>query len=183
MRPAPNAYEAILDAAETVVSEAGAAHLTLDAVAAKAGVSKGGLLYHFPTKEALIQAMLDRIVGGHEAFWKKKETELRNERASQIKSYILSTLSRDPKVGHRGVALLAGFAHNPKLLEPIRRYHRKVLAEVVSSNLGFERAAVVTLAANGLRLMEILSISPFDARQRKRVMEELLDLADKENLS
>ena len=43
--------QAILEAAERVVTEAGAAHLTLDAVAGKAGVSKGGLLYHFPSKK------------------------------------------------------------------------------------------------------------------------------------
>ena len=38
----------------------GAAHLTLDAVAERAGVSKGGLLYNFHTKELLLQAMVDR---------------------------------------------------------------------------------------------------------------------------
>ena len=38
----------------------GAVHLTLDAVAERAGVSKGGLLYHFPSKESLLQAMVDR---------------------------------------------------------------------------------------------------------------------------
>ena len=33
--------------------------LTLDAVAAQAGVSKGGLLYHFRSKRELLDAMLD----------------------------------------------------------------------------------------------------------------------------
>ena len=32
--------------------------LTLDAVAAEAGVSKGGLLYHFASKRELLDAML-----------------------------------------------------------------------------------------------------------------------------
>lgn len=46
----------ILQVACRLVRKLGASHLTLDAVAKEAGVSKGGLLYHFPTKEALIQA-------------------------------------------------------------------------------------------------------------------------------
>ena len=56
----PSSRETILDAAEAVVLADGAAHLTLDAVAERAGVSKGGLLYHFPSKEILLQAMVDR---------------------------------------------------------------------------------------------------------------------------
>src|SRR5690242_2095382 len=47
--PGP-ARDRILEAAERVVAEIGAARLTLDVVAQAAGVSKGGLLYHFPSK-------------------------------------------------------------------------------------------------------------------------------------
>ena len=39
----------------------GAAALTLDAVAAEAGVSKGGVLYHFGSKRALIDGLLDAL--------------------------------------------------------------------------------------------------------------------------
>ena len=46
------ARDRILEAAERVVAEVGAARLTLDVVAQAAGVSKGGLLYHFPSKRA-----------------------------------------------------------------------------------------------------------------------------------
>ena len=42
----------ILDAAEAVVMRDGVRNLTLDAVAQQSSISKGGLLYHFPTKEA-----------------------------------------------------------------------------------------------------------------------------------
>ena len=58
MSPRLKRYDTIIDAAEVVVAEVGAAHMTLDAVAGKAGISKGGLLYHFPTKEALLEAMI-----------------------------------------------------------------------------------------------------------------------------
>ena len=51
----------MLDAAEVVLTEQGAWRLTLDAVAEQAQVSKGGLLYHFPTKDALLQALVDRL--------------------------------------------------------------------------------------------------------------------------
>ncbi|HZB75928.1 MAG TPA: TetR family transcriptional regulator, partial [Solirubrobacteraceae bacterium] len=43
----PSRREALLDAAIRVIRRDGAQKLTLDAVAAEAGVSKGGILYHF----------------------------------------------------------------------------------------------------------------------------------------
>lgn len=51
--------EAILDAAASLVHEQGASCLTLDATCARAGMSKGGLLYHFRSKEDLLLALVD----------------------------------------------------------------------------------------------------------------------------
>ena len=51
----------LIDAFETLLVTAGSRAATLDAVAEAAGVSKGGLLYHFPSKDALVEGMLDRL--------------------------------------------------------------------------------------------------------------------------
>ena len=50
--------EKLFCAAVRVALEQGFGHVTLTSVAKRAGVSKGGLLYHFSTKRALIEAML-----------------------------------------------------------------------------------------------------------------------------
>ena len=52
----------ILDAAQRVASREGAGKLTLDKVACECGLSKGGLLYNYPNKEALLKSMLDRLL-------------------------------------------------------------------------------------------------------------------------
>jgi AcrR family transcriptional regulator len=57
----PGARDRVLDAYETLLIEDGPAAATLDAVAAAAGVSKGGLLYHFASKDALATGLLDRL--------------------------------------------------------------------------------------------------------------------------
>ena len=38
----------------------------MEATAAKAGVSKGGLLYHFASKEMLAQGVIDGLLRTHE---------------------------------------------------------------------------------------------------------------------
>ena len=51
----------ILDALEMLLLDEGSTKVTLESVAASAGVSKGGLLYHFNTKDAMIAAMVRRL--------------------------------------------------------------------------------------------------------------------------
>ncbi|MEV6274738.1 TetR/AcrR family transcriptional regulator [Nocardia sp. NPDC051832] len=51
----------ILDALETLLLEKGLAQVTLESVAAAAGVSKGGLLYHFKSKDALLAGLVLRL--------------------------------------------------------------------------------------------------------------------------
>ncbi|MBU8826345.1 TetR/AcrR family transcriptional regulator [Mycolicibacterium goodii] len=51
----------ILDAYEDLLAVEGERFATLEAVAARAGVSKGGLLYHFPSKDRLAEALYDRL--------------------------------------------------------------------------------------------------------------------------
>lgn len=49
---------ALLDHAARIVTEQGLANLTVQAVAEAAGVTKGGLFHHFPSKQALVDGVL-----------------------------------------------------------------------------------------------------------------------------
>jgi AcrR family transcriptional regulator len=51
----------ILDAYADLLAEEGERFATIDAVAARAGVSKGGVLYHFPSKDQLAAAVCERL--------------------------------------------------------------------------------------------------------------------------
>jgi AcrR family transcriptional regulator len=52
--------ERILDAAERVVARLGFAKATMDDIALESNMSKGGFLYHFPTKRECYLALIDR---------------------------------------------------------------------------------------------------------------------------
>ncbi len=51
---------ALLDAAEALVFERGLAGTGVDAILAAAGSSKGAFFHHFPTKQALADALIER---------------------------------------------------------------------------------------------------------------------------
>ncbi len=185
----PSSREAILDAAEAVAAADGAAHLTLDAVAERAGISKGGLLYNFPTKEALLEAMLDRHMRHFEEMQSRALAALPPGPGRALKALVLSANSKcQDKDQRSGCSTLAALAHNPRLLGPIRAAHRRRLerltapptdsADSAAMALPFARTAVVSLAVDGLCLLEILQISPYRAEERQRIVDDLLRLVD-----
>ena len=57
----PHARESVLDAFEAILVDDGERAATMDATARAAGVSKGGLLYHFGSKEALEAGIIERL--------------------------------------------------------------------------------------------------------------------------
>ncbi len=53
---------ALLDCAAQIAAEDGAAAITIQAVATRAGVTKGGLLHHFDSKQALLAAVFGDLL-------------------------------------------------------------------------------------------------------------------------
>ena len=57
----PSARDKILDATERVILRDGPSGVTVDAVLAESGMSKGGFFHHFATKTALLGGLLERL--------------------------------------------------------------------------------------------------------------------------
>jgi AcrR family transcriptional regulator len=169
---------ALLDAAEMVVLAVGAGHLTLDAVADKAGVSKGGLIYHFPSKEALLEAMMTRLLARFNERQAKAAESLPPGVRRELQAYVAASLTDPEETKRLSAAILAVVANNPRLLAPVQEYFRQWFAGLPDSGLGFGRAAVISLAVDGLWLLEMLQLSPLDRRRREEVAQELFRLAD-----
>jgi len=176
-RGRPSSREAMLDAAEAVVLKQGVAKLTLDAVAKQAGASKGGVMYNFPSKNALLSALVERIIAGNAQGIAAAAAKMPDSATRKLKAYVKNSvddLQGDDRVSG---ALLAAVANNPKLVERMRMFIEQRFAET-SKGMDFERAAVVHLATEGLWFMELLQVSPFTPRQRARLARRLLQMAD-----
>jgi len=171
--------ESILQAAEDIVAKRGPAHLTLETAANEAKVSKGGLFYHFRSKEALLEAMIRRSMQLLETEHTKVAESLTGERNGKLKANIIGTLRH--LEGQRPVltAVVAAIANDPKLVEPMRESLRnefQVLCKELS--LRMEDVAVLFLASQGLLLMELLGLSFLTPSQIRKVTQRMLQLVE-----
>ncbi|MBI2424216.1 MAG: TetR/AcrR family transcriptional regulator [Candidatus Hydrogenedentes bacterium] len=174
----PSCKEFILESAEAVVLGDGAGKLTLDAVAKRAKVSKGGVLYHFPTKEALVEAMVNRLVSGTAARRDEALAALSDSPARELKAELSSLLQMRDKELRVGAALLAVVANEPKLLQPVVEIVRKRFGDHAGTGTNGLRRAMLLLAADGLHFLELLQISPLNESQRAAIVDEMNHLAE-----
>jgi AcrR family transcriptional regulator len=155
----------ILDAAARVMLARGAANLTLEAVAAEAGLSKGGLLYHYAGKDALLAAMVQRLVDVTEARVADHQ-QADPAPGSWTRGYLQACLVDDQPAsdptGRLAIALLAAAAGNPALIDGLRRSQAHWQAQLSQDGIDPVLANVVRLAADGLWLNDLLGIPALD---------------------
>lgn len=171
----------LLDAAERVVLRDGGMGLTLDAVARAAGVSKGGLLYHFPTKDALIGGMIDSAFDRFDAV---VEALMRADTGPQagrwLRAYVRANFAPDPHDRDLAAALTACVANDLDAIKPklVRFAQWQACAE--ADGLDPALATIITLAVDGVWSGEVFGIAPLATPLREQVRERLLRLANGE---
>jgi AcrR family transcriptional regulator len=97
----------LLTSTAELVLEHGLTELTLERAAAAAGVSKGGLLYHFPTKAALVAGLIDDVLERFEAAVDEL-AEADDGRAGWAHAYIDATFDAEVSRPELAAALLSG---------------------------------------------------------------------------
>lgn len=163
-----NKRDSILDAALLVVDEKGARHLTIDAVAARSGVSKGGVLYHFQSKQALLSGMLQHLVDTiRYQMDDAREAELD---ITPLMAILKAREDMSPTERRASQALLAVAAEDTDLLAPARQQFAAVFREALKETDNTMAATVLLLANEGLRFLEILDVSPLTEEDTAEVV-------------
>lgn len=182
--PSDETRDSLLDAAKRVMQRDGAGNLTLDAVAKEAGVSKGGLLYHFPSKQALLRGMVAQGVCQHE-----REMMVEAEEAGEgglACAFLSHALfgPHDPSCKPPAEmiwSVLAAAANDPALLEPVRETHGRWRRRMEDDGVDPDVATVINLVSHGLFMSEVFGFDVPDDAQRGRLYVMLCRMAGVEN--
>lgn len=172
--------EKILDAAAELVSEIGSGRLTLDAVAERAGLSKGGLLYNFPTKEALLQGMIQRLID--EVLAEKEALRRQAEPGRNLEARLCTGALLKMRCGamkDMASGLMAASAENPRLLEPVRQVIEETFDKLKETSDDLDAALLGWLAVEGLSSLEMHNISPFSEADQERIAQAIQRLLAK----
>lgn len=157
----------LLEAAGAVIRRDGAQALTLDAVAAEAGVSKGGLLYHFASKRELLDGLVGRWLD-------QFQDDIDAAGPGFLPGYVRAS---DGAMAEES-GLLAALIADPEVLATVRERYVTWQDRVVTEGGDPVEATVARLAADGLWLADLLGLAPPEGELRERVLARLLELCD-----
>ncbi|ODT69416.1 MAG: hypothetical protein ABS75_17050 [Pelagibacterium sp. SCN 63-23] len=145
--------DALLDAAERVVLRDGAARLTIEAVATAAGVSKGGVLYAFSSKDKLIDALFTRVFAAMDAIADAFLAKAGDNPLNRVRGHVLASQGAYALVTERSVALIANFMRSPEYRREARDYYAGLLGQLDLSTPVGRRARLALLACEGALML------------------------------
>lgn len=173
----PSSREKILAAASELAEIVGAGNLSLDAVAHRAGVSKGGLLYNFPSKAKLMQALVEEYLKNFEVALAKKSSEQGGVQHGSLAAYIELSVEECAANQPSAAGVLAALAEDPDFLKPIREYKRNLLDRLKAESPDTAKLLVAFLVIEGLRSMKLFDMDILHEDERDMAISYLLDEA------
>ena len=166
--------EDLIDAAEAIVTEQGVGELTLERVAARAGVTKGGLIYHYKTRDALLQALVERLTSKIEERFEAGATARGDSIEGLLQAMIDDAFDMRHEEKTLMANLLAAVSTHPNQLGPVRRMYERINGTLAAAGEHAGTALMISCALDGLLFMELLDIQHFSDEQRQQMRDALV---------
>ncbi len=162
----------MLEAAANIVNEQGSDSLTLDAVAERAGVSKGGLIYHFKNKDALIRGLVDHA---NQLYRDNVDSYIKHDDADGrwLRAFIEATRHNRVVNGDITSGMMAAQGINRELLTPLQETYTEWQENIVAEDIDNVDATIIRLAVDGLWLSEIFGLDAIDDEMREKILNRL----------
>ncbi len=167
----------VLDAAERVVRDKGASGLSIGAVAAEAGITKGGVQSCFGTRDALIDAMFNRWNGEFD----DRIAELSEGDDTEpggIRAYIAAARGDMLEQQPRNAAMLLLLAQSEAHQISTRNWYRSRFEKLDFSTDKGRRLRIALLASEGAFMLSALGLTDFSDAEWDEIFRDIMDLTD-----
>jgi AcrR family transcriptional regulator len=139
-------------------------------------VSKGGLLYHFPTKAKLLEALVERFLEGFDRTLREREAESAGAADSIVRAYLDILVDEHACRQPPPSGLLAALGEDPDFLAPVRRFDRSLLDRMKANASDPVMTLIVYLTLHGIKSMQLLNIETIDGEEFDSVVARLRSL-------
>jgi len=167
----PSNKTLILNAAVAVIESAGITAVTFDSVAAAAELTRGGILYHFPSRDDLVRALHEHLAGK----WEQQLVAACGKEAADATE--LERLMAYVRVA----SVAATRAELQMLLDSRNTEHHRPWGEVIDrwtprpgGKDTNDVAWMALLAADGLWVNDAINERPLPAAHRARIVERIV---------
>lgn len=167
----------LLDAAADVVRTEGVSGLTLERVADTAGASKGGLLYHFASKQELVVGLLGRTLTDADATLQALTDAQSASSGAFARAYLDYVTSGQHGEADAAAGIFAAAALDDGDLTPAKeqfaRWQDRLLGD---DGIDPTVALLARVVGDGLWLIDLFGLAPPNPVQRQQLAQLVTDL-------
>ena len=177
--------ELIFQACGNILRTKGAKSLTLEAVAREAGLSKGGLLYHFPSKEELVKELFNYHAEKFDTQLLRISQEEIAKSGGWLRAYAKASVEQivDPDNAGLLASLYAAGEEFPWIYESMRQRYNTWQNRVENCGLDPVLATLIRLTIDGLWFSEMYQYAPPEEDRRQQIVDLIFKLMDQETPS
>lgn len=171
-----NTRKKAIVAALMILEREGVGGLTFDSLSRESGVSKGGLLHQFRTKNGVLTALLDHQ---KQQFEQIRLNFLAKEDKTKAEPNLLAHIAvyRESIKQHHSVsrAVLAALVESPELLKDFTATGAVTLKTLQQESGDLELSLLRYFAASGIAFNSLLGLVPLPQSMVNRLFARLLD--------
>lgn len=179
---APATRERLIATALAILKE-GKEVLTMDAVVKRSGVSKGGLVHHFPTKEALLEATVAESIRLFSEMESQAFGPMDTGSEEEVRAYVEGGLAPATRAAAAEVArgmfrcFGSDFREHTPVLDPWRRLFASRLDRFREQEDpdAFARAAILTLVVESFVMVDALGLYDFTESEIAAIKRALIN--------
>ncbi|WP_165496706.1 TetR/AcrR family transcriptional regulator [Haematobacter massiliensis] len=173
-RGRPSSRADLLDKALELILERGVEGLSFDSLAQHSGISKSGVIYHFPNREELNRAVRAHVRQRYLQARHEATESLPDSKTKALMGWAISSLEKRSKLDEVSAKIMTSGIWDASE----GREHHKERFSAMSKGAGFNRAALAYLAIEGLWFLDLAGFTPFETEERARVSALLLSVID-----
>ncbi|RKR31591.1 TetR family transcriptional regulator [Paraburkholderia sp. BL17N1] len=163
-------------AAFSILTRDGVGGLTFDSLSRESGISKGGLLHQFRTKQGVLYALLEHQ---RQQFEQIARSYIAKEGASKAEPNLAAQIAiyRESVNQPHSVAraILAAIIESPTLLDDMKVADAGKMQALQDEAADLDLSLLRYFAASGLAFHSLLGLSPLADSTRNRLFDRLLD--------
>jgi len=169
----------IFKACSDILTREGLINLTLQSVADEAGISKGGLLYHFETKQALIEALFEY----HNNIFETRLEELVEAEGEKpgafLRAYAKASAEQmaDPENASFFASLFAAEEQYSGAHDLMREKYVNWQKQIDACGIDQDWAMLLRFATDGLWFIEMHRYAPPNLEQREKIVQMIIEMA------
>ena len=169
-----NRKDVIIKAALAIITSDGAGKLSFDTLAERTGFTKSGILYHFPTKHALLQALVNYAYAPFFVLYARLVTDQQPHAGRTVLGYIRALNEGCGEGADTYAAVTAIVSEQPVLLDVHRNLYRTVRQDIIADGGDFAEQWAIIATLDGLWFDDMARLYSITSQERQQIVDHCL---------